>query len=170
MLRTERLCLRNFCAADAEALFAYRNDEACNRYQRYDRTDLAYLQEFVRAYANCALLSTEEQQHYAIVRQEDAAVVGDVSVFYTQKDNCFTLGITIAPIFWRQGYAFELLCALVEQLQKRYPTVDIVALIEKDNRQSIGLFKKLGFVEECYAKSIESYVYTIFGKGEKDAH
>lgn len=170
MLRTERLCLRNFCAGDAEVLFAYRNDEACNRYQRYDRTDLAYLQDFVRANANCAFLSTEEEQHYAVARQEDAAVVGDVSVFYTQKDNCFTLGITIAPIFQRQGYAFELLRELVGQLQKSYPAVDIVALIEKENEQSIVLFRKLGFIEECYAESIGSYVYTIFGKGEKDAH
>jgi L-amino acid N-acyltransferase YncA len=58
----------------------------------------------------------------------------------------------------------------VGQLQKSYPAVDIVALIEKENEQSIGLFRKLGFIEECYAKSIGSYVYTIFGKGEKDAH
>ena len=42
--------------------------------------------------------------------------------------------------------------------------MDIVALIEKENKGSIALFKKLGFIEECYAESIQSYVFTIYGK------
>ena len=45
----------------------------------------------------------------------------------------------------------------------KYPSVDIVALIEKDNTASISLFKKLGFIEECFADSIQSYVFIING-------
>ena len=48
-------------------------------------------------------------------------------------------------------------------MQDKYPSVDIVALIEKDNTASISLFKKLGFIEECFADSIQSYVFIING-------
>lgn len=53
---------------------------------------------------------------------------------------------------------------MTAQIQKQYPSTDIVALIEKDNAKSIALFQKLGFVEECYADSIQSYVFVIYGK------
>ena len=31
------------------------------------------------------------------------------------------------------------------------------------NEASLGLFEKLGFVRECYAESIESFVFTLEG-------
>ena len=53
---------------------------------------------------------------------------------------------------------------VIAELQDHYPSVDMVALIEKDNANSISLFKKLSFIEECYAEPIQSYVFTIYGK------
>lgn len=163
MLQTERLYLRNFYLSDVTTLWTYRNDNRCNLYQRYDGTSKAYLEEFVQTYAHSTYLSREPEQHYAIARSADREMIGDLSVFFTEKDNCFTLGLTIAPAFQRQGYSYELLQELTTQLQTRYPGVDIVALIDKENTPSICLFQKLGFTEECYAESIQSYVFTIYG-------
>jgi RimJ/RimL family protein N-acetyltransferase len=164
MPETKRLLLRNFENADAEILFRYRNDTRCNLYQRYEDTSVEYLREFVRRYAHSCFLSKEEEQHYAIVRRADRETVGDLSVFYSERDDCFTLGITVAPQFQRQGYALEMLNEVIARLQKEYPSSDMVALIEKNNAPSIGLFQKLGFAEECYAESIQSYVFTRSGK------
>ena len=94
------------------------------------------------------------------------AVAGDLSVFFSEADNSFTIGITLAPLYQRQGFAYELLRELIGQMQQRYPSTDIVALIEKENTPSISLFQKLGFIEECYADSIQSYVFTIYGKAD----
>lgn len=160
MLRTERTYLRNLCCGDVDALFAYRIDPRCSRYQRYESTDRAYLQGFVRDYCHCVFPSLEEQ-HFAI--DANGGMIGDLSIFYSGKDNCFTLGITIAPQYQRQGYAFEVLDHVVSRLRQTYAGVDIVALIEKDNGASLGLFEKLGFVRECYAESIESFVFTLKG-------
>lgn len=52
---------------------------------------------------------------------------------------------------------------VIERTQKAHSKLDIVALIEPENAGSIRLFEKLGFVREGYAKSIDSYVYTIPG-------
>ncbi len=169
MLRTERLYLRNFCTGDAAVLFDYRNDARCSRYQRYDDTSKEFLQKFVSDFACSQFLSMEQEQHYAVARSEDGVTVGDLSVFYTEKDNCFTIGITVAPQFQRQGYAYELLREVIAGLQNRYPAVDIVALVEKENTPSLALFKKLGFAEECYAESIASYVLVIYGE-VRDVH
>ena len=163
MLKTERLYLRSFVSGDAAVMHGYRNDDSCKRYQRYEDTSLAYLQEFVRAYADCGCLSAEEQ-HYAIVRDEDGQMIGDVSVFFSEQERCFTLGITVAPCFQRQGYAYELLEALTLRMRGEYPDFDIVALIEKENEKSIALFKKLGFAEECYAETIQSLVYVLYAE------
>lgn len=164
MLRTPRLYLRNLCSGDIDTLFAYRNDEKCSVYQRYEDTSKEYLQKFVHDYAQSIFLSREEEQHYAIAWHTTGEMIGDMSVFFTETDRCFTLGITIAPQFQRQGYAYELLKEVIAQLQNQYPSMDLVALIEKGNEPSISLFRKLGFLEECYADSIQSYVYTIYGK------
>lgn len=166
MLKTKRLYLRNLRHTDTDILFNYRNDSRCNLYQRYEDTSKAYLQKFVQDYSHCTFLSKEEEQHYAIVCNATCEMVGDISVFFSEADNCFTLGITIAPLFQKQGYAYELLKEVIAQIQNHYPSVDIVALIEKDNDNSISLFKKLNFTEECYADSIQSYVFTIYGKTE----
>lgn len=161
LLQTARLSMRNFEDTDAGKLFDYRNDFRCNRYQRYEDTSMAYLQRFVRDFSGSTILSKEEEQHYAVVSNATREMIGDISVFFSEADNCFTLGITIAPPFQKQGYAYEVLREFTAQLLNRYPSVNLVALIEKDNAASISLFKKLNFVEECYAESIQSYVFTL---------
>lgn len=163
MLQTERLLLRNLRPADADTLFHYRNDDRCSQYQRYGDTGMEYLQRFVRDYAKSGFLSLEAEQHYAIARSADGRMIGDLSLFFTEKDNCFTLGITIAPAFQGQGCAFELLREVTARLREQYRSVDLVALVERENEKSIALVKKLGFVEECYAESIQSYIFVIYG-------
>lgn len=162
MLQTQRMHLRNLYVGDVDTLYAYRNDERCNRYQRYDDTSMEFLRNLVQKHANSCFPSRKKEQHYAIVLKE-GNMIGDLTVFFTEKDSCFTVGITIAPQYQRQGYAFELLEAAVAALQEQEPSMDIVALIEKENVGSIALFRKLHFAEECYAESIHSFVYVLYG-------
>ena len=130
MLKTKRLCIRNLCPDDTDVLFDYRNDSRCNLYQRYEDTSMAYLQKFIQDYCHCTFLSKEEEQHYAIICIASNELIGDISVFFSENDYCFTLGITIAPQFQKQGYAYELLHEVIAQIQNQYPSADIVALIE----------------------------------------
>lgn len=160
MLNTQRLYLRNLRPDDVQALYICRNDPECSQYQRYDDTSLPCLQNFVATYAHCVFPSTEEEQHYAVVSRSDNKIAGDISIFFSDRDHCFTLGITIFPQYQQKGFAYELLSAVLVQLQTHYPQFEVVALIEKENKKSKALFQKLGFAEECYAPSIESYVFT----------
>lgn len=165
-LETGRLSLRNLKQADTDEIYAWRNDPRCRQYQRWEDTSREAVDAFVSRFGADVFLSDQEEQHYAICAGEQ--IVGDLSYFYTEEDACITLGITIAPWFQRKGYARELLHAVVNAIQSRHPRLDIVALIDKENRASIALFESLGFYRECYAESIASYVYVIEGKEKKN--
>ena len=164
LLQTKRLYLRNLSRSDLDAVFAYRNDDACAAYQRWEDTSREAVARFLKGFAESRFLSEEEEQHYAVCTCS-GSLAGDLSYFYNRQDRCITLGITIAPDFQRRGIAREILTGVVEAIQKQYPQLDIVALIHPDNRASIRLFERLGFIKECYAPAIESCVYVIYGSG-----
>lgn len=167
-LATERLQLRNLAAEDAETITAYRNDERCSRYQRWEDTSHAAVQQLIDTHAADCFLSTAEKQRYAICLHS-GEIIGDLAYFFNPEDHCITLGVTVAPAHQRCGYACEMLRAVVGAVHGRFPSMDIVALIDRDNAASIRLFEKLGFAQECYAESIASYVYVIAGKPQKEA-
>lgn len=161
-LQTARLLLRNLSPTDLDALYDYRNNEGCARYQHWENTSKEYLREWIERYAQSAFLSKEPEQHYAICRATGAAdgqLIGDLSYFYNGDDPCITLGYTISYRHWRQGYAFEMLSALLPAIQKAYPQTDIVALVEKENVPSIALLQKCGFVEEGFSEKINSCIF-----------
>ena len=161
MIQTQRLFLRNLRESDVPAIHAWRNDPTCLRWQRWEDTSLEAVEAYVKAFSGSRFLSREEEQHYAVC--DASGIAGDLSCFYTEEDSCVTLGITIAPEYQRRGYAREILTALIPKVQERYPALDIVALIDRENLPSIRLFESLGFRQECYAEKIASFVYVIYG-------
>ena len=162
MVKTQRLWLRNFRESDAAAVWGWRNDPDCFRYQRWEATSAEAVADYVKRFENSRFLSKEEEQHYAVCAGQE--IVGELAYFYTDADRCVTLGITVGPAHQRKGYAREILTAVVEAVQKEYPQLEIVALIDKENGASTALFESLGFVRECYAEKIGSYVYVISGE------
>lgn len=48
MVITKRLRLRKFKEDDLEELYDYRNNDSCNKYQRYDDTSKEYLNNFIK--------------------------------------------------------------------------------------------------------------------------
>ena len=162
MIKTSRLQLRNLRESDIPLIHAWRNDPACFRYQRWEATSEEAVTAYVKEYENSRFLSEEEEQHYAVCAGE--TLIGEISCFYTESDRCITLGITVSAEHQRKGYAREILAAVIEVVQKKFPKLDVVALIDRENSASIALFESLGFYRECYAPKLDSYVYVIDAK------
>ena len=162
MVKTQRLWLRNLRESDVPAVWGWRNDPDCFRYQRWEATSAEAVAAYVKRFENSQFLSEEEEQHYAVCAGQE--IVGELAYFYTDKDRCVTLGITIGPAHQRKGYAREILMSVVNAVRRAYPKLDIVALIDRENKGSIALFEKVGFKLECYAEKIGSYVYVINGE------
>lgn len=162
ILEAEGVYLRNLQPEDGSRIYAYRKAPDCARYQRWEDTSDEAVKAFVERFQNSSFLSKQEEQHYAVCVGTE--LVGDLSYFYTQADRCITLGITIAPEHQRKGYGRKILSAVIAAVRERHPELDIVALIDPENRASIALFERLGFVLECYAEKIRSCIYTIYGE------
>lgn len=160
ILKTQRLFLKNLEPTDVSVIFDYRNNEACNKYQRWDAFLEADILSFIQRHEQDVFLAEKEEQHFAICLNNMGETVGELACFYTAGD-CITLGITISYRYHRKGFAYELLSEVIERCRDKYPSLDIVALIEKGNISSMKLFKKLGFREECFAEPIASYVYIL---------
>ena len=114
----------------------------------------------IEKFQSDVFLSDKQEQHFGIAQRNSLELVGELAYFYKPGD-CITLGITVAPRFQRNGYACEMLREVIRSVREKYPTLDIVALIDKGNRKSLCLFEKLGFRQECYADSIASFVYVL---------
>ena len=164
-VKTRRLYLRNLRQADADIMYAYRNDPDCARFQRWEDTSMTAIRKLIDTFRDCVFLSDQEEQHYAVCTC-DGTFAGDLTYFYTETDACVTLGITMAPEHQRRGIAREMLASVISAIQTRHPALDIVALIDPENMPSIALFESLGFYRECYAESIHSYVYVIDGNSQ----
>ena len=162
ILETDRLVLRNLEPSDVDSIHDYRNNPECRKYQRWDVFTKEELRQWIPQFRDDVFLSTKEEQHYAVCDKQTGALVGELAYFYREND-CITLGISISYWQQKQGFAFEILTEVIRQIRARYPALDIVALIEQENVKSIRLFEKLGFVQECYAESIASCVYVLYG-------
>ncbi len=159
-LQTKRLGIRNFVDADCAFLHEIRNDARLARYQRWEDTSLSHICDLVDEHKGDVFPSEKEIQRYAVALV-DGKIIGTLALFYTPNDNSITLGITIATAYQRQGYAKEILKALIDQMRVAHPGLDIVALIHPENAKSIRLFESLGFHLDLYAESIESLVYVL---------
>lgn len=162
-LRTSRLILRNFIPEDFPAVFSWRNDPDCAKFQRWEDISAEAVGCYLTRHREDIFLSEKAEQHYAIAAPS-GAVLGELACFCNPEDRCITLGITIAPAHQGQGLAYELLTAVIDCIRRVYPGLDIVGLIHPENGASIALFRKLGFILECYAESINACVYTIFAE------
>lgn len=160
-LRTTRLILRNFQEEDFPAVFSWRNDPDCAKFQRWEDTSQDGVRAYLARHRSDAFLSEQEELHYAIAGSS-GDILGELAYFHNPQDACVTLGITIAPAHQGRGLATELLTAVIPPIRQKYPSFDIVGLIHPENASSIRLFEKLGFQRECYAKALDSYVYTHF--------
>ena len=116
MVITKRLRLRKFKEDDLEELYDYRNNDSCNKYQRYDDTSKEYLNNFIKVNKSSEFL-LEEEQHFAIALRT-GELIGDLSIYF--NNNTITIGYTISYKYQRNGYAFEILSNLIEVIHERY--------------------------------------------------
>jgi len=147
-LRTERLRLRPFDDADADALFALHSSAHVLRY--WDSppwSDPARAARFIEA---CGQMAEEDTGvRLAVERLSDGSFIGWCTVTQWSPDHrSASIGYCFGDAAWGQGYATEAARAL---LQWAFDTLDLNRVqAETDTRNvaSARVLEKLGFVRE----------------------
>lgn len=174
ILTTERLILRNFCPLDLDELVDYRNNPRSNQYQRGQLRERGDLEKLIARRASDVLDGVHSGQ-FAIALREKSGIANDFDAISTndslaiQAANPFGASFKIAPLIGeisvlvngdsielgytlsykhhRNGYATEILAALIARLRALNPNCTFIAHIDPENAASLALAKKLGFRE-----------------------
>ena len=155
-LETDRLVLRNVCAADATVMYDYRNNPICAQYQRGQTKDLPGIEKLI-ADRKEDIINADADFLIAVESKESGSMVGEIVVM--PNDGCFSIGYTFHYWFHRRGYAFEALSCLTDFLHNRYPNMEFISFTEPENLASMALLKKLGYSDLGYAPKVESQVF-----------
>jgi len=139
IFESERCYVRRFAESDLDAFVDYRNNVEWMKYQSFKGYSREEYKEILLKEA-----TLESGAQLAIIRKVDQTLIGDV--FIKKEDAIFWIGYTVHPSFKRQGYAFEIVQAMVEWIQQQ-GDYQIMAGVAVENSASIQLLRKLKFTQ-----------------------
>jgi RimJ/RimL family protein N-acetyltransferase len=140
-LETERLVLREWRAADFDALAAIYADEAVMKY-------LGGVMEPNEAWR--ALSATIGHWHlrgygaWAVERRSDGALMGRVGMIHPHDWPGLEVGWTLGRPYWGKGYASEAAAAALRYAFLTQPVDRIISCIDPDNAPSQAVAQRLG--------------------------
>jgi len=152
ILNTERLLLREFREADAQAVFDIYSQE---RAVRYLNSDIMHSLEEAAEKVDIRIDMFKNRRgiRWAItLADQQHAVIGSCGFYDLNRhwSSC-EVGFEIHPRYWRRGLMTEALRATIDfaYSDRFYFQLNrIQALTYLNNQASIGLLRKLGFQEE----------------------
>jgi ribosomal-protein-alanine N-acetyltransferase len=148
-ITTERLTLRAFADADAEALFAHARNPNVTRFTLWNaHTCIDDTLVFIHDYA---MLRYREgmPEPYAITVKPDPRPVGSLGCFWAaQIHKTMELGYWIAEPYWGKGYVVEACRAVLAAAFAEHQPERMQARVIDGNDASARVLAKLGFHEE----------------------
>lgn len=153
--QTERCMIREMCEKDLEDLYKLYESPGVTRFME----GLFSEKEQERRYINDYIKNVYEYYGFGtwlIHLKEDGQLIGRAGFNYRAGFKEAELGFVIGEPYWRKGYAYEVCSHLLKLGKNVYGFDAIQALVKPENKASIHLLKKLGFV----------YRETVFETGE----
>jgi RimJ/RimL family protein N-acetyltransferase len=148
---TERLILRGFMPEDFEAYSAYRSLPAVYRHLYSDPPSAQAMRERFEAGLNTRLSEDGDILRYAVVRREDDALLGQVSLKLTSKAALQAeVGYIFNPAYAGKGYATEAARAIIDLGFGTFGFHRIFARLDTQNTASVGVVERLGFRREAH--------------------
>ena len=160
--------MRGIGSEDSSFLLAQFSNEDINRYL-FDAEPLSNLQEAEEIITFYTQPEPRNQQRWVLERKSDGASLGTCG-FHCWDPNHGTveMGYDLAKEYWGQGYMYEALRAILEFAHREMNVNQVDAHIYTENRRSIALVEKLGFVitgektEHFRNEEYLHHVYSLF--------
>jgi RimJ/RimL family protein N-acetyltransferase/pimeloyl-ACP methyl ester carboxylesterase len=147
-IETERLLLRPFTLADAEALHRVWGDPAARRFAEPFSPDWPRPEsvEDTRRYLEPIVAGQAERGYasWAVIERESGRLLGDCGLFPADGGPEVELAYGLAPEVWGRGYATEAAAACLRTGFAELGLRRIVADAAPSNRASIRVLEKIG--------------------------
>ncbi|MGY5812170.1 GNAT family N-acetyltransferase [Rhizobium sp. LEGMi198b] len=148
---TERLILRSFVPEDFEAYSAYRSQPAIYRFLYSDPPSAQEMRERFDASLNTRLSEDGDILRCAVVRSEDDALLGQVSLKLASNAALQAeVGYIFNPAYAGKGYATEAVRAIITLGFDRFGFHRIFARLDTKNTGSVGVVERLGLRREAH--------------------
>lgn len=150
-IETERLVLRPLRPADSAAMFRYRSDPEVCRYQMWEPSSAAEVEDFIAGMAAREPDTPGTWYQLAICRRDTGQLVGDCGLrFPLGRDYETEIGISLAPEFHGMGYATEALEAALSYLFETLGKHRVFGSIDPRNHASLRLMERIGLRREAH--------------------
>lgn len=140
-IRTDRLVLRNFRAADAQDLFSYLHDPrpSCFFSQRLQNLEEAEAEAIKRGGSD---------EYIAVYSSEHRRMIGDLFATADEEGDTLSVGWNFNGDYAGRGYAYEAARAMFRWLFDERQIRRLYAYVEDNNLASQRLCEKLGMRRE----------------------
>ncbi|HEY0124889.1 MAG TPA: GNAT family protein [Rhizobium sp.] len=174
---TERLILRSFVPEDFEAYSAYRSLPAVYRYLYGDPPWAHAMRERFDAGLNTRLSEDGDILRCAVVRREDQALLGQVSLKLASKAALQAeVGYIFNPAYAGKGYATEAARAIIDLGFSTFGFHRVFARLDAQNTASVGVVERLGLRREAHLIENDrfngiwgdEYVYAVLSREWSD--
>lgn len=147
-LEAPRVRLRWLTAQDVDGLFAIFSDTRMMRYWSSPA-----MKEPAEAEAMVAKIHRQFAERsgfqWGLERREDGRLLGTCTIFRVHAQNrCAEIGYALASDYWKNGYMFEALGALLDYAFGPMNLRRLEADVDPRNANSLRILGKLGFRQE----------------------
>lgn len=145
VLQTERLTLRRFTGADVSPMAKILGDADVMRYSVRGVLSERATQEFVHWSLQCYALHGFGP--WAVVEKPSGALMGFCALNRENVDGAeeVEIGYRLAPQFWGQGMATEMVLATLAYGFESLGLASIIAIVQPANVASVRVIQKVGF-------------------------
>lgn len=141
IIETERLLLRGINESDAELIVKWRSEPDVYKY--FKAPHKITVDEHLYWYHN-RYLSNENRFDWICIEKKSEQRIGVFGLY--KEDYKSEVNYILAPEAQHKGYATEAIQKLIQYAADIWNSKKIIAEIHKDNKQSIILAERLGFV------------------------
>lgn len=142
----QRIRIRLLRTDDLEDFLSYRNNPEVCRWQGFGPFDETAARQFLRKHTPLDFRSTGQWQQLGVEKIDSGRLIGDCAAkFSPEAPRLAELGLTLSPVFQRQGLGFEAMVLFLNFLFGEGNIHKTTASIDECNLASIRLISKLGF-------------------------
>lgn len=143
---------------DVQSFFNYRSLGEVARFQTFKPKNLSDAITFIDTKSSEMNVPNSWYQ-LGLFDKRNNKHIGDIGIHFLDNMNETEIGCTIAPNYWKKGYATESLQTMISFIFNILKKKKIIVYISVDNIQSRKLFERLGF--QLVSQSVSELIYQL---------